>query len=196
MQNTNQIAKCQLWLKTLCVDISERSVGSEGNRKATAFFRYQLTSLGWKTESQEFWAVDWRGGGASLMADDTAFNVLVSPYSLGCSVKAILEGASNITELENGNFRDKIILLHGEIAVEQLMPKNFEFYNPEGHQKIISLLESSGARGIISATGRNAALAGGVYPFPLIEDGDFDIPSVYLQKFFGTICTYLQGTMC
>ena len=23
-------------------------------------------------------------------------------------------------------------------------------------------------------------MAGGVYPFPLIEDGDFDIPSVYL----------------
>jgi aminopeptidase YwaD len=35
---------------------------------------------------------------------------------------------------------------------------------------------------IICATGRNAALAGGVYPFPLIEDGDFDIPSVYMTE--------------
>ncbi len=182
MQTENLNVKCQSWLKTLCVDISERCVGSEGNRKATEFFKDQLTSLGWETESQEFDAVDWNDGGATLLAGKKEFNVLVSPYSLGCSVNAILEGASNINELENGNFRDKIILLHDEIAKEQLMPKNFVFYNPESHQKIINLLESSGARAIICATGRNAALAGGVYPFPLIEDGDFDIPSVYMTE--------------
>jgi aminopeptidase YwaD len=62
------------------------------------------------------------------------------------------------------------------------MPKNFVFYNPEHHQKTVSLLENGGARAIISATGRNASLAGGVYPFPLIEDGDFNIPSVYLTE--------------
>ena len=31
------------------------------------------------------------------------------------------------------------------------------------------------------ATERNAGTAGGVYPFPLFEDGDFDIPSVYMK---------------
>jgi len=62
------------------------------------------------------------------------------------------------------------------------MPKNFVFYNPEKHQQIISLLEKGKPRAIICATGRNAALAGGVYPFPLIEDGDFDIPSVYMTE--------------
>ncbi|KPL17280.1 MAG: hypothetical protein AMS26_01495 [Bacteroides sp. SM23_62] len=62
------------------------------------------------------------------------------------------------------------------------MPKNFVFCNPEHHQKIISLLESSGAAAIIAATGRNASLAGGVYPFPLIEDGDLNIPSVYMTE--------------
>ncbi len=62
------------------------------------------------------------------------------------------------------------------------MPKNFVFYNPEEHQRIISVLESSGVKAIICATGRNPALAGGVYPFPLIEDGDFNIPSVYMTE--------------
>ena len=62
------------------------------------------------------------------------------------------------------------------------MPKNFVFYNPEEHKRIITLLENSGASASISATGRNAALAGGVYPFPLIEDGDFNIPSVYMTE--------------
>jgi aminopeptidase YwaD len=62
------------------------------------------------------------------------------------------------------------------------MPKNFVFYNPEEHQKIIALLEEKKPAAIVSATGRNVALAGGVYPFPLIEDGDFDIPSVYMTE--------------
>jgi aminopeptidase YwaD len=74
------------------------------------------------------------------------------------------------------------MLLHGEIAREQLMPKNFVFYNPEEHQRIISLLERGEPKAVLCATGRNASLAGGVYPFPLIEDGDFDIPSVYMTE--------------
>ena len=174
--------KCRKWLKTLCVDIKERTTGSQGNRDATRFFREQLEVLGWETESQGFEAVDWIDGGATLHAGNKEFEVLVSPWSNGCSVRAVLESASSIGELENGDFKGKVIFLHGEIAGEQLMPKNFVFYNPESHQRIISLLEGSGARAIICATGRNAALAGGVYPFHLIEDGDFDIPSVYMTE--------------
>ena len=35
---------------------------------------------------------------------------------------------------------------------------------------------------LICITGSNAVLAGGVYPFALIEDGDFDILSVYMAE--------------
>ena len=170
------------YVKTLTAEYPDRSVGSEGNLEATRFFRDKLTSLGWETDIQEFDAVDWEDGGANLHVSGADFHVLVSPYSTACSVTAPLTGVSSMNELETGNFRDKIILLYGEIAVEQLMPRNFVFYNPESHKKIISLLENSGAKALICATGRNAALAGGVYPFPLIEDGDFDIPSVYMTE--------------
>ena len=176
----NTLSIC--YLKTLAAEFTDRSVGSEGNLEATRFFRDKLISLGWDVETQEFEAIDWKDGGATLNVTGADFNVLVSPYSKSCSVTAPLTGVGNMNELETGNFRDKIIFLHGEIAREQLMPKNFVFYNPESHQKIISLLESCGAKALICATGRNAALAGGVYPFPLIEDGDFDIPSVYMTE--------------
>lgn len=171
--------KCVSYLNTFCVDISERCVGSAGNRQATRFFEKELSSLGWKTESPEFAAIDWNDGGAILQAGEMDINVFVSPYSLGCAITSQLASATSISDLESGDFCGKIILLYGEIAKEQLMPKKFVFYNPEKHQKIIALLENSGAQAIICATNRNAALAGGVYPFPLIEDGDFDIPSVY-----------------
>jgi aminopeptidase YwaD len=89
MMNQNDLnEKCHQWLKTLCVDINERNTGSQGNRDATRFFREQLESLGWETEIQEFEAVDWIDGGATLNAGNKDFNVLVSPWSKGCSVKA------------------------------------------------------------------------------------------------------------
>jgi hypothetical protein len=37
---------CAAYLRTLCVDIPERCVGSEGNRQATQFFRDVLASFG------------------------------------------------------------------------------------------------------------------------------------------------------
>ncbi len=173
------LIKCKEYLKTLCVDITERSVGSNGNRQATCFLEKELSLRDWKTEMVEFEAIDWEENGAIIKSDEENFDALVSPYSLGFRGEAELVSASTIEELSKINAKNKIILLSGEIAREQLMPKNFVFYNPEDHQRIISILENSGAKAIISATGRNAALAGGAYPFPLIEDGDFNIPSVY-----------------
>jgi aminopeptidase YwaD len=170
------------YLQMLCVQIADRSVGSEGNRAATQYFKNIASSLGWDTEAQEFEANDWIGGGASLTIDAESFRVFVSPFSLGCNTEGRLICVSSLDELEVADICGKILLLHGEIAKEQLMPKNFIFYNPQEHQHIISLLEKGEPQVIICATGRNASLAGGVYPFPLIEDGDFDIPSVYMTE--------------
>jgi aminopeptidase YwaD len=170
------------YLKILCEDIKNRSVGSTGNRQATDFFNKEISSLGWNSEDSELNVIDWEDGGATLQAKDKNFKVLVSPYSLDCNAKGKLTSISNIEELERTDISGKIILLYDEIAKEQLMPKNFIFYNPEEHQRIVAFLEKKKPVAIVSVTGRNAALAGGIYPFPLIEDGDFDIPSVYMTE--------------
>ncbi|MEJ2446786.1 MAG: M28 family peptidase [Anaerolineales bacterium] len=149
---------------------------------ATKFFEEEIVAAGWKSEIQEFDAIDWEDGGAVLQSENSSFDVFVSPYSLGCTVEAPLISASSAAELGSLDMTGKILLLHGEIAHEQLMPKNFVFFNPESHQHIISLLEQGSPDAIVCATGRNAALAGGVYPFPLIEDGDFNLPSVYMTE--------------
>ncbi len=182
METEKLYQKSVSYLKTLCEDIKDRSVGSAGNRQATDFFNKEISSFGWNSETSELNVVDWEDGGATLQAEDICFKVSVSPYSLGCNVKEELTSISNIEEFERADIKGKIVLLYGEIAKEQLMPKNFVFYNPEEHRRIIALLEERKPAAIVSATGRNAALAGGVYPFPLIEDGDFDIPSVYMTE--------------
>lgn len=180
--NGNLYSKGVFYLDVLCNRIGERSVGSEGNREATRFLEDEFQRAGWKTIASEFDAIDWHDGGATLECNGKNLEVFTGPYSLPFRGSAELLTASTIGELENSGMEGKIILLHGEIAREQLMPKNFVFYNPEEHQKIIALLEKGKPAAVIGATGRNSALAGGVYPFPLIEDGDFYIPSVYMTE--------------
>jgi aminopeptidase YwaD len=70
--------------------------------------------------------------------------------------------------------------LGGALTREQLMPKNFPFYKPDEHMGLIGLLERKRPAAIVAATARDEAMAGALYPFPLIEDGDFDIPSAYM----------------
>lgn len=176
------IRKSISYLHILCNGIPERGVGSPGNREATAFAAEVFRGLGWETVTPEFAAMDWRSAGAELRAGETDFEVFSSPYSLPCDCRGILRAAGSVSELEKADARHAVLLLHGELAREQLMPKNFVFYNPEEHQHIVALLENSGAAALVCATGRNSALAGGAYPFPLIEDGDFDIPSVYMTE--------------
>ena len=57
--------RCKTYLKTLCVDITERSVGSNGNRQATYFLEKELSMREWETEMIEFDAIDWEENGVS-----------------------------------------------------------------------------------------------------------------------------------
>jgi aminopeptidase YwaD len=152
--------KTQLYLNTFCKALPDRSVGSEGNREATSLFEKELSLLGWETELAEFDAIDWEGNGAILKTEDRSFNVFVSPFSLDFKGEASLVSASTIHEIETAGAGNRILLLHGNIAREQLMPKNFVFYNPDEHRKIISALEQTAPAAIISATEYDFSLYG------------------------------------
>lgn len=177
--------KAQYYLDQLCVCIGERPVGSAANRAATDFFAETVKGIGFDVETPSFECIDWRHEGARLTVGEEQFEVAPSPYSLGIQVKAPLAAAESVETLKSLDVRGKILLLHGPIAAEPLMPKHFPFYNPEAHQEIVRLLEGGGARAIVCATGRNGGMAGGMYPFPMIEDGDFNVPSVYMTDVEG-----------
>jgi len=180
MENRNQKSKTLTHLRELCESYPHRSVGSVGNSRATAYFDRESRKLGYETVLQEFDCIDWQSDALHLSTGDREYKALPSPWSLGCDCRAELLVISSLSELRNREIRDKLILLRGEIAREQLMPKNFPFYNPERDREIINLLEKGYPAAIITATTRNPELAGALYPFPLFEDGDFDIPSAYM----------------
>jgi len=80
-------------------------------------------------ETPEFQCIDWTDAGASLTAGAEAFEVRPSPYSLGVRTDAPLAVVSTVEELEAVDAADRVLLVRGEIAREQLMPVNFPFYN-------------------------------------------------------------------
>lgn len=173
--------KVESHLQVLCSEIGERRVGSERNRKATAYAERVLKESGWRTVTTQLPVIDWKTEGATLTCNGESFEVFSSHYSLGCSVVGELVAINTVARLEQADVKDKIVLLYSEIASQQIAPKNFPFWNPEEHQHLIALLEQGKPAALVCATERNSATAGGVYPFPLFEDGDFDIPSVYMK---------------
>ncbi len=168
------------YLDRLCYGFPTRRTGSAGNRAATDWVAETFAEFGFDVECPQFACMDWTHGDARLTVGEEEYEAFVSPYALGCAVEAELAVVTSVDELQAANVTGKALLLRGEIAREQLMPKNFIFYNPDHHKRIISLLEEKGPAAVISATTRDPEMAGGVYPFSLLEDGDFEIPSVYM----------------
>lgn len=193
MEYSHLAEKAEEYLRLLCVEITSRRVGSSGNRAATDFFAHKVASFGFETISPEFDCIDWYEAGVSLTVDGASFEAFASPYSLGCRLRAPLVVVSTVEELEASDAADKIILLRGTIAKGQLMPKNFAFYNPDEHKRIISLLETKGPHAVITATSRDFEMVGSMYPFPLIEDGDFDIPTIYMTDMEGNKLAEHEG---
>ena len=178
-------ARAQEYLNTLCSVQPNRRTGSPGNREATDYVASILSPWGYTMDTSPFECLDFESGEASLTIVNEVIALRVSPFTLPCDVRGKLVVASTIDELEACTCDGKVLLMRGELCSEQLMPKNFVFYNPDRHKHIYSLLEAKQPAAIVTATGENPDLVGAMYPFPLFEDGDFDIPSAYCTDIVG-----------
>jgi aminopeptidase YwaD len=187
------VAKSHLYLNTLCSVKPNRRTGSAGNRTAIDFFANTIRQFGYEIDATPFECLDYVCHNIALTHKGDPFEVNISPYSLGCDVDAELITVTTFKELENTNCENKILLLMGEICSEQLMPKNFVFYNPDHHKKIIALIESRSPAGIITATESKPEQVGALYPFPLIVDGDFNIPVAFCRDTEGAEIANFQG---
>jgi aminopeptidase YwaD len=193
MDQDNTIAKASTYVNALCAVKPNRRTGSPGNRQATEFFAKTIGAFGYEIDATPFDCLDYVNEGATLSVDSADFEVFTSPYSLGCDVAAELMAVSTVEDLEGADCEGKILLMHGPICSEQLMPKQFVFYNPEHHQQLIALLESKKPAAIITATERQPDQVGALYPFPLIVDGDFDLPNVHCRDTVGRDLARRQG---
>ncbi|MGM0446367.1 MAG: M28 family peptidase [Bacillota bacterium] len=166
----------------LCESLTDRHVGSLQNQKAADYLLHVLNnSKASLIKEETFNCFDWEPLDVSFEVDSNEYKASISPYSPSAKIEGDLCTASNLEELRKIDGKDKIVLLTDDLTKEQLVPKNFPFYNIEEHKEIISLLENKGFKAVIAATGKDENTAGGMYPFPLIEDGDFLLPSIYIK---------------
>jgi len=192
MDFKSHIRKAQTCMEKLS-RIGARPVGSRANRLAADYFLDILSVNGFKISKQEFDCIDWQPGKAYARAGREYVNLLPSPYSPAVNASSKLICISSLEKLYKSEAREKILLLCGDICREQLMPKNYPFYNPLSHKEIIRVLEEKGPAAIIAVTSKNPEMAGALYPFPLFEDGDFNIPSAYVSDKEGEALFRLAG---
>jgi len=151
----------------LCETIGARPTGSDGNKKAVEYVSDILESNGFNVFKQEFDCIDWKNSGAELLIDNCNVQVVSAEYSLPCDIDTEFICVNTIEALKQLNLSDKIAILYGDLCSEPLMPKNFEFYNPDEHKMIISLLEEKNPLVIIFISPHKEHI---------IQDGDFEIP--------------------
>jgi aminopeptidase YwaD len=175
----------QSHLHVLCEEVGNRCVGKVGNRATTDYLQVQLADRQWAVETQAFAAVDWTSHGASLHFGTEAVEVFPSPYSPPITLAAPSRWVSTREELETVAAQGCVLVLSGELCKEQLMPRNFPFYKPPQHQQLLQLIEQSGALALAFVVNEEGFYQGGEYPFPIIEDGDFPLPSVFMSATAG-----------
>ncbi len=161
------IISLQKHMRMLCETIGARPTGSASNKAAVDYAAGVLRQCGMDVKLQEFDCMDWRNSGAVLRVDDQAVPVEASEYSLPCEVEAQCACVGSVEALRSAELGGKIAVLHGDLCKEPLMPKNFEFYNPAEHKRIIALLEEKNPAAIITVTTTKDHI---------IQDGDFNIP--------------------
>ena len=166
------------YLAALCLPAG-RPPGAPNNRAATAHLARELEARGLRTETPEFDCLLWEAGGARLAVGGEQFAVLPSPFGLGVHAAGRLVVATTADELAAADLSGAIVLLRGDIAREQIMPKHYPFYNPEEHRRVVALLESKAPMAVVAAPARNPQSVGAIYPYPLFEDGDFAIPAAH-----------------
>lgn len=156
-----------------------RRLGSPGNNQAVDYCSYVFENAGFNVDKTTFTCYDYEESEVTFKTDNQSFNIFPSPYSLSCTSSHNIVVCSTIEELREIKASGKFLFLHGDICAEQLMPKNFVFYNPDSHKEIFTLLEKIKPKAIIAATKKNEFAAAALDPFPFIEDGDFNIPVFY-----------------
>lgn len=162
----------QRHLYALAVAIGSRPTGSEANRRAEEYIAGAMAAAGCAVERQPFTCLDWQPRGLELRLGEETLPAAINPFSPSCQVVARLVGAGNLAELAAADLAGKIAVLHGELTAEALFPKHFPFFTVDEHVRIIEALEKGQPAAVIAVSPHEH------HPAPVIEDGDFALPSV------------------
>ncbi len=168
-------------LGALCAFLPDRRPGSSGNHGATEYVAAALERSSWDVHSHEFECLDWESSGGAITVGGSTVALTPSPYGLGAATHGPLRVLRTVGDLVGTDLAGSIAVLAGDLAAEPLTPKTYPFYGSNEHAAIIESLEQSQPAAVIAVTGRYPELCGALDPFPLIEDGDFMVPTANVR---------------
>ena len=161
----------------------ERPVGTEANRKATGWFFKTAREMECKGKEVSFSCMEWKKEASTVSCGERIFSIAPAPFSLGVEVMAELvrvKSKESLQQMKREDAADRILCLEGELAKEPLMPKDFPFYYPEEHRWLNDTLENLRPAAMLAVTGKHPLT--GENPFPLTDDGAFQVPSSAIGK--------------
>jgi len=173
-------ARIRSHVDTLCAH-GHRDLGSPGNAAACAYAADILAQCGAEVLRLPFDAPAWEPGRAAISGPGLSLPVHAGPYSPATDVWGPLALASTLSELEALDAPGCVLLLFGEVASEQLTPRDYPFYSSAEHARIFDAIEAARPVAVLAATDKNPATTAALSPFPLIEDATFALPSAYLH---------------
>ena len=161
----------------------ERPVGSVANQNISEWFVEHAKGLGCEVKELSFPCMEWKKSDSTLKCDGLELEIIPAPFSLGINVNSTIlraKSKKDLQQLSQAEVTGRILCLEEELTIEPLMPKDFPFYYPEEHRWLNDTLEELRPAAILSVTGKHPLT--GENPFPLTDDGAFNIPSASLGK--------------
>lgn len=157
----------------------ERPIGSSANNQIVKYLQQQMSRLGYEVSSIPISCKTWKKEESFLVINGKKIEIFPDTFSGNFHGNAKIILVSTYDELLKADISGKFIILHGPIASDPFMPKDFPFYYPDEHKAIIDAFESGKPAAIIAVTGQHPMC--GLKPFPLFEDGNFAIPTAHLS---------------
>ncbi len=178
-------------LHALAVGIGSRPTGSEANRRAEDYLAGALAAAGCEVERQPFGCLDWEPAGAELLLGGEALPARINPFSPSCRVDAPILAVGDLAELMAAlpEMEGRIAVLYGELSAGPLFPRHFPFLTVDEHVQIVEALERGKPAAVVAVSPQESN------PAPVIEDGDFTLPSVTVSAAAGRKLLARPGAM-
>jgi aminopeptidase YwaD len=174
-------------LDMLSCEIGPRPVGSVGNQRAETYIAQQLEKDGFTVRHQKFECEDWQLQEVDVEVDGLHMPVRPNSYSAACDVRAPLLTAQTIEDLKALEMRGRVVALHGGLSADPWQPRHLRYFSFRDQQRLREQLERAQPAAVITISPRNEHVR------PIIEDGEFRIPSVTVNSSAGARLIAAEG---
>ena len=158
----------------------ERPLGSKGNDKVISLLYKAFSELDYKLYELPFDCMFWQPGKSFIEQGGNKVELFPSPFSRGLKGNYPLKYVSTLTDLQNINNFEGVLIFMGELSKKAVFPKDFPFYFPDEDKLIYEILDCIKPKGIIAITGQDPV--SGLNPFPIFEDVNLEIPTAYASS--------------